>query len=92
MNVFNESFVVGQFGGRGENWSLSDFLSSDGSLSGWGLGEIKAPPFSRASQTDSTLKIFKPAKLKHLSQYCDHYQAIPKFKLKKRPKTQMHKE
>ena len=82
MNVFNESFVVGQFGGRGENWSLSDFLSSDGSLSGWGLGEIKAPPFSRASQTDSTLKIFKPAKLKHLSQYCDHYQTVPKFKLK----------
>ena len=58
------------------------FWAPTGVLAGWGLGEIKAPPFSRASQTDSTLKIFKPAKLKHLSQNCDHYQTVPKFKLK----------
>ena len=58
------------------------FWAPTGVLAGWGLGEIKAPPFSRASQTDSTLKIFKPAKLKHLSQYCDHYQAVLKSKLK----------
>ena len=57
------------------------FWAPTGVLAGWGLGEIKAPPFLRASQTDSTLKIFKPAKLKHLSRYRDHYEAMPKFKL-----------
>ena len=44
MNVFNESFVVGQFGGRGENWSLSDFLSSDGSFSRLGTWRDQGSP------------------------------------------------
>ena len=44
VNVFNESFVVGQFGGRGENWSLSDFLSSDGSFSRLGTWRDQGSP------------------------------------------------